>query len=182
MIGKLRELTVNRDGTQNVTITVDADFSRTFDSLAGKPVDVTIKKASTGRSRDANAFCWSLCSAIGRAMTPPVDKLEVYRRAIKAVGVYVEQTLKTWDVPTVRRRWESHGDGWLFEVVDDAPEIGYKLCFLHFGSSTYSVSEMQRLLEWLKDEAEQMEIPVPLSRAEEKRLLERWGKREKNAT
>jgi hypothetical protein len=41
---------------------------------------------------------------------------------------------------------------------------------------------MQRLLEWLKDEAEQMEIPVPLSRAEEKRLLERWGKREKNTT
>ena len=39
------------------------------------------------------------------------------------------------------------------------------------------VEEMKRLLDWLVDEAQQMEIPIPLSKAEEERLLERWGKR-----
>ena len=176
MKGTLKDLTVNRDGTQNVTVTVDSDFSRTFDALKGKPVDVEIKKASTGRSRDANAFCWALCSEIGRAMTPPLSRLNVYRMAIKAVGVYVEKDLLSWEIPIVRQRWESHGDGWLFEVVDNAPQIGYKTCFLHFGSSTYTVEEMSRLIEWLKDQADQMQLAIPLSKAEEKRLLERWDK------
>lgn len=174
MKGTLKDLTVNRDGSQNVTVTVETDFAKTFDALKGKPVDVEIKKASTGRSRNANDFCWALCTAIGKAMTPPLDKLEVYRMAIKAVGVYVEKDLLTWDVPTVRQRWEGRGDGWLFEVVDDAPQIGYKKCFLHFGSSVYTTAEMQLLLEWLKDQCDQMGVVIPLSRQEEERLLERW--------
>ena len=176
MKGTLKDLTVNRDGSQNVTVTVETDFSKTFDALKGKPVDVEIKKASTGRTKDANAFCWALCTAIGKSMTPPLDKLEVYRMAIKAVGVYVEKDLLSWEVPIVRRRWESNGDGWLFEVVDNAPQIGYKTCHLHFGSSTYTVAEMQTLLEWLKDQCTQMGVVIPLSRQEEERLLERWDK------
>ena len=176
MTGKLRDLTVNRDGTQNVTVTVTSDFTRTFDSLYGKEVTVEIKKASKGRSRDANAFCWALCSDIGNALTPPEDKEVIYRRAIKAVGVYVDKVLPMWDVETVRRRWESHGTGWIFEVVDDAG-AGRKLCNLYFGSSTYTVDEMRILLDWLTDQCRQMELPIPLSKKDEEDLLERWGKR-----
>lgn len=181
MRGKLKDLTVNRDGTQNVTVTVDADFSRSFDALKGKPVEVEIKKASERRSNDANKFCWALCADIGRAMTPPLSQLEVYRMAIKAVGVYVDKVLCVWDIPTVRRRWEEHGQGWVFEIADDAG-AGKKLCLLHFGSSTYTVDEMKVLIDWLVDQAEQMQLEIPLSKAEEERLLERWGQREKNTT
>ena len=77
MLAKLRDLTVNRDGTQNVTITVSEDFTKTFDSLKAIPVNVEIRKAQKGRSKDANAFCWSLCADIGKAMTPPLAKEEV---------------------------------------------------------------------------------------------------------
>ena len=176
MIGKLQGLTLNRDGTQNITVTVEDDFAATFDALKDHPVTVEIKKASKGRSKDANAFCWALCSDIGRAMTPPMDKEEVYRRAIRAVGVYTPVTVVVWDLATIKRRWESHGVGWFGEVVDDAG-TGKKLIHLYYGSSTYTVEEMKRLLDWLVDEAQQMEIPIPLSKAEEERLLERWGKR-----
>ena len=54
MTGKLRDLTVNRDGTQNVTVTVACDFSKTFDALKDKEVSVEIKKAAKHRSNDAN--------------------------------------------------------------------------------------------------------------------------------
>ena len=176
MIGRLKDFTVNRDGTQNVTVTVTADFSKAFDALKDKDVSVEIKKAGKGRSRDANAFCWALCSEIGRAMTPPLAKEDVYRKAIKAVGVYTETQLLAWDVPKVKSRWESHGDGWLFETVDDVHGlIGHKTCHLYYGSSTYTVDEMRVLLDWLVDQAEQMEIPIPLSKKEEQELLERWG-------
>lgn len=176
MIGKLQGLTLNRDGTQNITVTVEDDFAATFDALKDHPVTVEIKKASKGRSKDANAFCWCLCSDIGKAMTPPMDKEEVYRRAIRAVGVYTPVTVVVWDLATIKRRWESHGVGWFGEVVDDAG-TGKKLIHLYYGSSTYTVEEMKRLLDWLVDEAQQMQIPIPLSKAEEERLLERWGKR-----
>ena len=64
----------------------------------------------------------------------------------------------------------------LFEVVDDdAP--GRKLVRLYFGTSTYTVDEMRVLLDWLVDQAQQMELPIPLSKAEEEQMLERWGKR-----
>ena len=176
MTGKLRDLTINRDGSQNITVTVSSDFTKTFEALRDKEISVEIKKASKARSKDANAFCWSLCTEIGRALKPPLAKEDVYRMAIKAVGVYTEVTLYAWDVPKVLHRWSDHGTGWFAEVVDDAG-TGKKLVSLYYGSSTYSVSEMQTLLEWLTDQCRQMELPIPLSKQEEKELLERWGKR-----
>ena len=175
MTGKLQGLTLNRDGTQNITVTVEDDFAATFDALKDKTVTVEIKKASKGRSLDANAMCWALCSDIGRAMTPPLSKEEVYRKAIRAVGVYTPVTVIVWDLATIKRRWESHGVGWFYEVVDDAG-TGKKLIHLYYGTSTYSVDEMKRVLDWLVDQCSQMEIKIPLSKAEEERLLERWGK------
>ena len=61
------------------------------------------------------------------------------------------------------------------ETVDDSKLSGYKLCFLYYGSSVYSVDEMRVLIDWLVDEAQQMELPIPLSKAEEERLLTQWG-------
>ena len=176
MKGKLREMLPLAGGEWLVSFVTRNHPGELFDRLKGKDVTVEIKKFSPGRSKDANAFCWVLCSDIGRAMTPPLSKEDVYRMAIKAVGVYIDKVLTVWDVETVRRRWESHGDGWIFEVIDEAG-AGRKLCHLYFGSSTYTVQEMQVLLEWLTDQCRQMEIPIPLSKEDEKDLLERWGKK-----
>ena len=174
MNGRLKDFTVNRDGTQNITVTVDGDFSKTFDALKDKEISIEIKKAGKPRSKDANAFCWALCSEIGRAMTPPLAKEDVYRMAVHAAGVYWQDDIYTWDVPKVRSKWEDHGTGWLFEVVDDIPP-GKKLVHLYFGTSTYTVDEMRVLLDWLVDQCEQMQLSIPLSKKEEQELLERWG-------
>lgn len=176
MTGHLKELTVNRDGTQNITVTVACDYSNAFDSLKDAEVSIDIKKAGKGRSRDANAFCWSLCTDIGKAITPPLSKEDVYRMAVHAAGVYWQDEICVWDIDKVRSKWEDHGTGWLFEIVDDVPP-GKKLCHLYFGSSTYTVSEMRVLLDWLVDQAQQMGIAIPLSKKDEEELLERWGKK-----
>ena len=96
--------------------------------------------------------------------------------AIKAVGVFTPVSVVCWDIPTIQSRWENHGIGWFIDVVDDAG-IGRKLINLYYGSSTYTVDEMKVLLNWLVDQCEQMQIPIPLSKKEEAELLERWGKR-----
>lgn len=176
MNGRLKDLTVNRDGTQNITVTVNEDFTRVFDALKDKDVVVEIKKASKARSLDANRFCWALCRDIGRAITPPLSDKEIYRKAIEAVGVYWQKDdVPAFKLDEMRRMWESNGDGWLFKVIDDSPgKPGRKLVHLYFGSSSYTVDAMRILLDWLVDQAEQMQIPIPLSKDREK-MLERWG-------
>lgn len=176
MNGRLKDLTVNRDGTQNITVTVNEDFTRAFDALKDKDVVVEIKKASKARSLDANRFCWALCRDIGRAMTPPLSDKEIYRKAIEAVGVYWQKDdVPAFKLDEMRRMWESNGDGWLFKVIDDSPgKPGRKLVHLYFGSSSYTVDAMRILLDWLVDQAEQMQIPIPLSKDREK-MLGRWG-------
>lgn len=161
-----------------VSFTTRTHPGELFDKLKEKEISVEIKRYSPGRSLTANNFAWALCSDIGRAMTPPLSKEDVYRMAIKAVGVYTQTQLLVWDVPKVRERWESHGVGWFVEVVDDVPAlVGHKTVHLYYGTSTYTVDEMRVLLEWLTDQCRQMELPIPLSKEEEADLLERWGQR-----
>lgn len=174
MTGNLRDAIPIAGGEWLVSFTTRTPPGEWFDNLRGKPVSVEIKKAVPGRSRDANAFCWALCSDIGRAMTPPLSKEDVYRMAIKAVGVFTPVIVVVWDIDTIRRRWESHGTGWFVEVADDAG-TGKKMIHLFYGSSTYTVSEMRVLLDWLLDQAAQIQLKIPLSKAEEEQLLEKWG-------
>lgn len=176
MTGTLKDLTVNRDGTQNVTVTVNTDFARQYDALKGQQITVEITKASKKRSLDANRFLWALCSDIGKALTPPVEKLEIYQRAVKAAGVYFQTEIPLFKLDEVRRRWTSTGDGWLFEVVDNG-RIGHKLVHMYFGTSSYTVDEMKFVLDWLVDQCRQMEIPIPLSAEEEERILKDWGRK-----
>lgn len=179
MLGKLRDLTVNRDGTQNVTVTITSDFTKQYDLLKDKYVTVEIKKASNSRSMDANRFLWALCTEIGQSFTPPLDKVEVYRDAIRAAGVHWQTPVPIFRIDGVRQKWEERGTGWFLEIVDD-DRPGYKLVNLYFGTSSYTVDEMRVVLDWLTDQCRQMEIPIPLSKKEEQELLERWGK--KNVT
>lgn len=176
MKGKLREMLTLAGGEWLVSFVTRTHPGELFDRLKGEDVSIEIKKFSPGRSRDANAFCWVLCSEIGRAMTPPLAKEDVYRMAIKAVGVFTPVDVSRWDLQTVQRRWASNGTGWFLEVTGNA-EPGKVSVNMYYGSSSYSKDEMRVVLDWLTDQCRNMEIPIPLSKQEEQELLERWGKR-----
>ena len=175
MIGKIKDLIRLAGGEWLVSFTTRDDPRKLLDDLQGDEISVEMKRFSPKRSKDANAFCWALCSDIGRALRPPIPKEDVYRMAIRSVGVYTDVTVCTWNVETLIRRWTSHGEGWIADVIDDAG-IGRKKVFLYYGSSTYTVEEMRILLDWLVDQAEQMGLPIRLSKEDEERVLERWGK------
>ena len=176
MIGKLKDLLKLSGGEWLVSFVTRDDPRKLMDTLKDAEADIDMKKHNPHRSRDANALCWALCADIGKAMNPPVEKEEIYRRAIRAVGVYTETIVKIWDVQTIAVRWSSHGVGWFLDVMDDAG-IGKKLINLYYGSSTYTVTEMKILLNWLVDQAEQMGIVPRMSKEEEERALAQWGKK-----
>ena len=173
MEGRLTGFSLNRDGSQNVTVTVTADFAETYDKLKDEVVSVEIKKATKKRSNDANAMCWALCHDIGNAMNPPISKEEVYRAAIREVGDYEPLPIKAEAVETFQRRWASKGTGWFAEVIDDSKLPGYKLVFAYYGSSTYDTASMSRLLDLLVEDARNLGLVIPASKEQEE-VLAAW--------
>lgn len=174
MEGRLTGFSLNRDGSQNVTVTVAGDFAGTYDKLKDQPVSVEIKKATKKRSRDANAMCWAMCHDIGNALIPPVPKEEVYRQAIRDVGEFEPLPIKAEAVETFRQRWASKGVGWFADVIDDSKLPGYKLVFAYYGSSTYDTATMSRLIDALVQDARNMGVPIPASKEQEE-ALKAWG-------
>lgn len=173
MLGRLKDMTMNRDGSQNVTVTVNSDFREEFDRLNGAEVEVTIKKASKRRSRDANAFCWALCKDIADRMH--LTKEEVYRRAIREVGECEPLPIKNERVEAFREIWGKNGTGWFIEVTDRSKTPGYTLVLAYYGSSTYDTATMSRLIDNLLQDAASLGIPIPIGEEERKRLLSAWG-------
>lgn len=176
MIGKLKEILRSPGGEWIVSFTTGENPVETFYRLNDHLLDITLKKHTKARSKTANDFCWAMCTDISRAIHPPITKEEVYRKAIRDVGEYEPLPIRADAVETFQKRWKSKGIGWFAEIVDDSKIPGYKLVFAYYGSSTYDVPSMSRLLEYLKDEMENMELPIPLSKAEEERLLSEWPK------
>ena len=174
MIGKLRDLTMNRDGTQNVTVTVSSDFRETFDELKDAQVSVEIKKFNKQRSLDANAYAWVLIDKIATKMN--VSKTFVYRAFIRDLGGVSETVcVQTENAERMARWWEAHGLGWQAEPFPSKIE-GCTNMTLYCGSSEYDTEQMHRFISLLIQEAEGLGIPTITPR-EEAELMERWGRK-----
>lgn len=182
MIGKLKDLLRTAGGEWVVSFTTKADPREIFDTFQDKDVSIEIKKASKHRSKTANDFCWAMCTDLGNAMRIP--KEEVYRSAISDVGKFETMHMRTEAIPTFRSIWSQRGIGWFTEVVDYSPIQGCKVVFAYYGSSTYSAPEMSLLLDHLKQDMMALNLPIPVSKEEEERMMASWQKaysREKTA-
>ena len=179
MTGRLKDILRGIDGEWIISFTTRDNPVSLFYRLKDYDLELDIRKAEgKHRSKDANAFCWSLCTLIGNSMAPPVPKEEVYRRAIREVGEYEPLPIKAEAVETFRNRWAQKGSGWFAEVIDDSKIKGYKLVFAYYGSSTYDTASMSRLIDYLIDEAKQMQLPIPASKEQEE-MIKSWKERSK---
>ena len=176
MIGKLTGLTRLFGGEWVLSFSTRGDAGTVYEKLKDADVEVEVKKHNPKRSKDANSFCWALCTDIGRSIRPPVPKEEVYRKAIRDVGEYEILPIREDAVETFQSRWSAHGTGWFAEVVDNSKLKGYKKVFAYYGSSTYNTASMSRLIDYLVDEAEQLGLPIP-ARKEQEEMLKAWQAR-----
>ena len=156
MTGRLKDLTLNRDGSQNVTITVMDDFRERFDELKEKELDIEIKAHRKRRSRDANAYAWILCDKI--AADTRVAKLTVYREAIKNIGGVSDTVcVKDRAVEKLRESWQKNGLGWMSDTMPSKIE-GCTNVILYYGSSTYDTKQMSALIDHLIQDAQALGI------------------------
>lgn len=156
MKGRLKDITRNLNGSWNLTMTVDGDVRGAWDKYHDTDIDVEIKRHREKRSLDANAYCWVLVDKIAEKMH--LDKVEVYREAIKDIGG-VSQIVCVQDVAVeaLRRGWEMHGIGWQTDTMPSK----IKNCtnvILYYGSSTYDTHQMSQLIDHIVQDAKALGI------------------------
>lgn len=175
MIGRLKDLSVNRDGSQTITVTVKEDFRETFDELKDKEVKVEIKRYYRRRSLEANAYAWALIDQISEKTG--IRKSEVYRQAILDIGgVSTLVDMIDEAVPVFKASWEKNGMGNQIEATPDTERPGWSNVRVYFGSSTYDTHQMSRFIDSLIQEAESQGIQtIPKDKVE--KMLEAWGKK-----
>lgn len=175
MIGSIKDLTRNMDGSYNLTITVKDDCRPLVDQLKDTAIDVEIKKHRNKRSLDANAFCWALCSDIGKALKPPVPKEEIYRNAIRGLGKHDLLLARADTVEAFSSSWSKNGTGWFVEIAGQSKlEPEYVWIYAYSGTSSYDSKEMAILIDGLVDDAEQMGLQIPLGKKDIERLKGSW--------
>ena len=176
MIGKLKDLTINRDTSQNITVTIEEDFREMFDKLKDGEVFIEIKKASKRRSMDANNYTWYLCAEIAkRSSKYSTDgKNEVYHEAIRAKGEFEPLLIKKDAVDKFLNRWTKHGLGWFADIVDEYKE-NYYVLHAYYGSSTYDSQSMSHIIDYLVMIADDLGIPT-ITGAAQLKMLEAWAK------
>lgn len=76
---------MNRDGTQNITVSVRFDFREKFDQLQGKELDVEIKQHREKRSKNANAYFHVLVNKIAGETGEPDEAVKT--RLVVEYGV-----------------------------------------------------------------------------------------------
>ena len=157
MRGRLTGLSLSRDGMeQNITVTVAADFSETYDELKDHEVEVEIKKAAKHRSIEANAYCWTLIDKIA-AKTGSL-KTEVYREAIRDIpGVSYIGCFQNDKVQGVREGWHRNGMGWITDTMPSKLDGCTNIIF-YYGSSIYDTWQMSKLIDRIVEEAQALGI------------------------
>ena len=121
MFGRLKDLTMNRDGSQNLTVTITSDIRELFDKLKDVEIVIDIKKANKRRSYEANNYLWHLCGEIAKASSKFSNdgKEDVYKEAIRKKGEFEPLLVKEEAVPTFVYRWGEKGLGWFVDIMDE---------------------------------------------------------------
>lgn len=139
---------------QRLTLILDDDFREFYDKFKEELLEVGFRLYRKKRSLNANAYCWELLGKLAEKMSLPAE--EIYRNAIRAVGIYQDVELTEKAAKTMRHIWEAHGIGWISEQVDKTN--GGVLIRFWYGSSCYNTVQMARLIDYIVADCKELGI------------------------
>lgn len=148
---------------------------------ADKEYEVEIKEKCKHRSLNANNYMWQICQKIADELSKNqyISKDDVYRKAIKDCGHFTYVPVRLDAIERYIQIWQGHGLGWLAEDAGECQNLkGYHNIMCYHGSSVYTVTEMQRLIDCLVDECNQLGIRLEPSEYI-RSLIEGWGNEQK---
>ena len=176
LIGRFERIGFNEKGNPQITFTVNRIDLESVDSIKDKELVVEAKEKKNKRSRNANNYMWELLEQLSAKMK--LDKYELYRYYIKAVGVCQQLTLEKRASEMMKHLWTEYGTGWLYEDVDTIGSDGITTNF-YYGSSSYNTAQMANLIDKVVQDCKAVGIDT-LTPDQRSLLLEEWSRR-KNA-
>ncbi|MEI3504172.1 MAG: hypothetical protein V8Q42_11160 [Anaerovoracaceae bacterium] len=113
-----------------------------------------ILKKKKPKSVNINSYMWQLCDKIARKIRATKD--DVYRKAVREVGVYIDTIIPGGREAEFESMWAHNGTGWFAEEVGKWK--GNTVYRAYSGSSVYDMEQMRRLVDWVVDEATYLKI------------------------
>ena len=121
--------------------------------------DLEVKEHRKKRSLDANAYAWVLINKLADALR--ITPIEIYRQAIQNVsGNYEILPVKAEAAEHFKQVWEAQGLGWPCVDMGKSKIEGYRNLRAYYGSSTFSVQQMQVLIDNLVQDCRALDIEV----------------------
>ena len=124
-------------------------------------LDIEVKKHRESRSLNANSYLWVLCEKIAQKLSAekePHTKEDIYRNAIKEIGVYYDDEVEPKQVERRKTAWEMIGLGWVTERVDFSQDGNREVIRFYYGSSRYNTAQMSRLIDNIVQDAKALGI------------------------
>ncbi len=155
-INKKPKISISLDEQIEITFTTQKSNLNQILGLKDEEMVVEIKKKVKKRSLSQNSYLWVLLDEIGKKINR--SKEEVYKNYIKDYGVFEIIPIKNEAVDSFIQKWSKNGLGWLCEDLGESKLKGYTKLITYFGTSTYTSSEMARLLEAVIEDCKELDI------------------------
>lgn len=145
------------NGKVEISFITEKSIIKQFEGL-NEEIDLTVqvKEFRQKRSLSQNAYMWVLLDEIGKVINR--SKEDVYKELVKDYGVFEIIPLKDEAVERFNHNWSSKGLGWFTEKMGTSKIKGYTNLIIYYGSSTYNTKEMNRLLDAVLFECEELGI------------------------
>lgn len=176
--GRLSNIAVSyATGKPLLTVEVEGNVQSLFQIFeelkAAEKLAFKVGKFRQKRSLDANAYCFVLIGKIAEKTNVPKD--EVYRKAVKEIGGnYDVVCVQDRAVEALCQSWGKMGLGWQTDTFPSKID-GCTNVALYYGSSTYDVPTMSRLIDNIVQDCKALGIETK-SPEELESLLGEWGK------
>lgn len=133
-----------------------------YDELhEAEKLSVNIDKYREKRSLNANKYMWKLCGDLAEVLSDEkvkYTKEDIYRDAIKEIGVWYDDEVEPEKVAWRRKAWEMIGTGWITERVDFSADGEREIIRFYYGSSQYNTKQMSRLIDNIVQDCEAVGI------------------------
>lgn len=175
MKGRMESLSVGADGKQHLTLALSGDARTYYDELKDSDVNIEIRKWHRKRTKDANAYAWTLIDKIADKMR--MGKSDVYRELILNVPG-ISERVAVANTEAARRLceyWEARGLGWQ-AIVEESRVDDWIYIELYCGSSTFDSRQMSILIDLAVHECQLLGIET-LTPAQLELLKDEWATR-----
>ena len=138
-----------------------------------KEYTIEVKEKKKKRSLNSNSYAWVLLGKLAEKLRIP--KTDIYRNYVKEIGGNTKDIVCVQDkaLDKLRSAWESNGLGWVTDTLPSKID-GCTNVILYYGSSTYDVEQMSRLIQLIVQDCKQFGIPT-YDQEELDRLVQEWG-------